>query len=105
MTNNAENLHVVLLRYTRPIEEIEAVTPEHRAWLDGHYASGRFIVSGPQNPRTGGVILARGDKEGLAELLKEDPFAKHGLAEYDIVSFVPVKRAKGFGFTEAPVIE
>lgn len=100
-----EHLHVVLLRYTRPIEEIEAATPDHRAWLDEHYRSGRFVVSGPRDPRTGGVILATGDKESLAELLKGDPFAQRDLAEYEIVSFVPVKRGVAFGLTSAPIVE
>jgi uncharacterized protein YciI len=86
-------MFVVTLTYVRPIEEIEAKTAEHRAWLDQHVQSGLLIATGPMVPRTGGVLIARGGgtKDELAALLKDDPFQVHGLADYVIVEFKPGK--------------
>lgn len=98
-------LHVILVNYTAPLEQIEAVTPAHRAWLDEHYHSGLFITSGPRDPRTGGVIVAAGDKEQLQELLKQDPFSVAGLAEYDIIAFTPVKRGQVLALGGVPLVE
>jgi uncharacterized protein YciI len=81
-------MFVVLLTYTRSHEELDAQLAAHRAFLDTQYAAGVFLASGPQIPRQGGVILARGvTREALQALLQQDPFAMHGLAEYTIVEF------------------
>ena len=53
-------MFVVILRYLKPMDEVEARTAEHRAWLDPHVRSGLLIATGPMVPRTGGVLLARG---------------------------------------------
>ena len=40
-------------------------------------------------PRTGGIILAMAEsKAAVEELIKEDPFYKHELAEFDITEFL-----------------
>jgi uncharacterized protein YciI len=52
---------VLLLSYVKPLEEVDALMREHVAWLRRHYDAGRFVASGRRIPRTGGVILARGD--------------------------------------------
>ena len=82
-------MFLVTITYTRPIEEIEAKTVEHRQWLDQHIASGLLILAGPMVPRTGGVLIARdgGTKDELAAILREDPFQIHGLADYVITEF------------------
>jgi uncharacterized protein YciI len=86
-------MYVVLLTYVKPMAEVEAVTAEHRAWLDPHVASGLLIATGPQVPRTGGVLLARGGgtKAELEALLKSDPFQIAGVASYQIIEFAPGK--------------
>ena len=82
-------MFLVTITYTRPIEEIEARTVEHREWLDQHIASGLLILAGPLVPRTGGILVARGGgtKDDLAAVLAEDPFKVHGLADYAITEF------------------
>lgn len=86
-------MFVVTLTYLKSIEEIEARTAEHRAWLDQHVQSGLLIATGPMVPRTGGVFLARGGgtTAELAALLRDDPFQVHGLVRCDIVEFAPGK--------------
>lgn len=86
-------MFVILITYTRPIEEIVAKTDEHRAWLQQHVDSGLLIATGPMVPRTGGVLLARGGstKDELESLFKADPFRIHDLATYRVIEFSPVK--------------
>lgn len=83
-------MYAVILTYTRPIPEVDAQMEGHRAWLEAHYASGLFVLSGRRVPRTGGVILARGGTEAeLQAHLAEDPFAIAGVARYEIYAFEP----------------
>ena len=84
------SVYVLTLTYTAPLDRIDALLPAHRRWLDEHYAAGTFLASGPRIPRNGGVILARGRSGGdVAALVREDPFARAGAAEYAVVEFVP----------------
>ncbi|MFC6590817.1 YciI family protein [Deinococcus lacus] len=99
-------LHVILVHYTAPLEAVEAVTPAHREWLDIHYRSGLFIVSGPREPRTGGLILAQGESpEQLLEVMQDDPFYKAGVAEYEVIAFRPVKRGRMIELSGVPLTE
>ncbi|HKU67358.1 MAG TPA: YciI family protein [Candidatus Baltobacteraceae bacterium] len=90
-------MFLLLSRYVKPLEEIDRVLPEHREFLDRNYKSGLFILSGPLNPRTGGVILtADASRETIEAVLAEDPFVRAGVSEYDIVEFSVTKHAGWF---------
>ena len=62
-----------------------------------------FIASGPQNPRTGGIILSQlQDRKKLEDILKDDPFQIHDIADYKMkdvsgnnISLNEIKTAKG----------
>jgi len=85
-------MYVILLKYLKPIEEVDRFVVRHRAYLDELYGIGLLIASGPQNPRTGGVLLAKGiDRSALDGYLSQDPFALEGIAEYSVIEFDPVK--------------
>ncbi len=85
-------MFVILLHYLKPIEDVERVVVPHRAYLDELYKSGVLLASGPQVPRTGGVLLAKGmNKDDLWELLQKDPFYTEGIAEYKLIEFDPIK--------------
>lgn len=87
-------MFVILLHYVKPLTEIDRLAADHGAFLDRHYAAGRFLVSGRKVPRTGGVILARArSREELDAILSEDPFAQNGAAEYTVIEFQPTKHA------------
>lgn len=93
MTHSTENLFVLIVKYIRPAAEVEARRLEHREWLDVYYRSGQFLVSGPQVPRDGGIILAKGGtREEWQKTTLEDPFVIAGVAEYEVIEFEPVKR-------------
>jgi uncharacterized protein YciI len=88
---------VLLLTYVKPLDEVDALMREHMAWLRGHYAAGRFVVSGRQIPRTGGVILARGDdREEIEAIAASDPFVKGGVATCEVVQFRASQSEPGF---------
>lgn len=85
-------MFVLLSRYLKPLDEVDKVTAEHRAFLEEHYASGDLLISGPQNPRTGGVIITKEmTREAVEAMLANDPFVKHGLSEYQIIEFKPTR--------------
>ncbi len=90
-------MFIALLTYVRPLEEIDALVPAHVAFLDRHYASGLFVVSGRQVPRTGGVIVIAGHDRGqVTTILEQDPFKQAGVATYELVEFAPIKVQPGF---------
>jgi uncharacterized protein YciI len=90
-------MFVLLLTYIKPLDEVDALMRKHMAWLNEQYDAGRFIVSGRQIPRTGGVILARGeDRTEIEALAAGDPFVAGGVATCEVVQFRASQTAKGF---------
>lgn len=88
---------VIESTYLADLAQIDAKLAEHRAHLETGFRSGILLASGPQQPRTGGVILARAkDKAEIEEFLARDPFARAGLAKYRVVEFEPVKQSALF---------
>jgi len=70
---------------------------ENVTFLDQYYAENKFIFSGRENPRTGGVILVRKvDRNELTEILKQDPFFQNDIADYEITEVIPTKYDKDF---------
>jgi uncharacterized protein YciI len=87
---------VLLLTYVQPLPEVDALMRRHIAWLDEHYASRQFVVSGRRIPRTGGVIVARGDdREDIEALAATDPFVRGGVATVEVIQFRASQRAAG----------
>ncbi len=83
-------MFVILLHYLKPLSEVDRYVAEHRAFLERHYATGNFLLSGRQQPRSGGVIIARGETRAQIEaIVREDPFNREQIARYEIVEFVP----------------
>ena len=85
-------MFVIMVNYIKPLSEIDAHLEAHRRFLDEGYSAGYFLASGPQVPRTGGVILARAASMGeLQDFIDKDPFNRSGLATYEIVEFTALK--------------
>lgn len=83
---------IISLDYLVPMERVAEVVTEHRRFLDAGYERGWFLASGPRNPKTGGMIVARApSREALEAFLKDDPFQAQGIAAYHFVEFEPVK--------------
>jgi uncharacterized protein YciI len=87
-------MFVVELIYKADLAAIDAQMRAHMAFLKKHYAAGTFVVSGRKVPRDGGIIIATGKSRAEIEaIVKEDPFVKHGLAEFRIIEFRASQRA------------
>ncbi len=92
-------MFIITLTYKQPLEVVEQYLVAHRTFLEEGYVNNYFVASGPQNPRTGGIIIAcLRDKKILADLLQRDPFYIHGIADYQIAEFIPVKFHKNFEY-------
>jgi uncharacterized protein YciI len=90
-------MYLVLVTYIKPIEDVDAHLANHRAYLDKFYSTGNLICSGPQNPRTGGLLLANfANTNEVWSFIHNDPYYLNQIADYKIVEFNPVKYAKGF---------
>lgn len=69
----------------------EAV-PRHRAFLQDGYDQGLLLMSGPREPRTGGIVIARaGSLEHVETFFSKDPYKREGLATHSFQEFTPVK--------------
>ncbi len=89
---------VVMLKYLVPLEEVAANVTDHRAHLDRGYSQGWFLASGPLNPKTGGVIIARAPgRDYIEKLIEQDPFKLKGIASFEILEFEPVKKHPDMG--------
>jgi uncharacterized protein YciI len=88
-------MYVILLKYLKPIEEVNKQVVPHRAYLETLLQEGILIASGPQIPRTGGVFLFKGiERSEVDELIAKDPFSIEGIAEYTVIQFDPVKQSE-----------
>lgn len=85
------------LTYVKPAAELEKHLEAHFAFLEHYYNVGKFICSGMKQDRTGGVILFNADNEAeMRQIIEEDPFYLHDIADYTIISFRPTRCAPAF---------
>lgn len=90
-------MFIIILTYKQPIEIVDKHIVEHRAYLDDGYNKNLLIASGPQNPRTGGILISQlKDREQLEHFLQQDPFTVHQIADYEIIEFEPIKYHPNF---------
>ncbi|MCB0489209.1 MAG: YciI family protein [Cyclobacteriaceae bacterium] len=82
-------MFIIDLNYIVPLERLDAYMADHVKFLRKYYKLNVFVASGRKVPRTGGIILALADsKEDIENILKEDPFYSHKLAEFTITQFL-----------------
>lgn len=81
-------MFALIVKYIRPLEDVDRFLADHRSYLGTLFEAGLLIGSGPQQPRVGGVILVKGDDpETARRVVENDPFYKNGIAEYQTVQF------------------
>jgi uncharacterized protein YciI len=84
-------MFVVILTYKVSIDTIDQFLMAHRNYLGEQYDKGYFLMSGPQEPRSGGVIIANvADRKLLMDVISKDPFKINELADYQVIEFYPV---------------
>lgn len=95
-------MFVILVTYKKSLDMTDKYLTDHAHFLDQCYQNNYFIVSGRRNPRVGGVILSKlQDKKQLEDIIKQDPFYIHGIADYEFIEFTPSKFHSDF----APFVE
>ncbi len=84
---------MVEITYLASADQMAETVPLHRAFLQTGYERGWLLLSGPQNPRLGGIVVGRAPSlEELQAFFSADPYQTKGLASYRFVEFDPVKR-------------
>lgn len=89
-------MFLIIIDYLKPMTFVDEHTPAHRAYLDECYQQGKLLISGPQVPRTGGVIIA--NVKTLAEvhdIIHNDPFSIHDVGTFNVIEFLPLKYHAG----------
>lgn len=87
-------MFVIELVYKADLSEIDTHMKPHMAFLEKHYATGTFLMSGRKVPRDGGIILALAkDKQEIEGIMAQDPFCRLGLAEFRVIEFRASQRA------------
>lgn len=81
-------MFIINLNYIVPLEQLDAHMTDHVKFLRKYYSKNMFVASGRKVPRTGGIILALAkSKEEVEQIISEDPFYIHKLAEFNITEF------------------
>lgn len=82
-------MFLLILHYKTDLQTVDSYVPGHTKYLQKNYELGNFILSGRRIPRAGGIIIARAEnEEAVRDIIKEDPFYIHGVAEYEIIPFI-----------------
>lgn len=88
---------LVEITFKVPLEKIEPIVPAHRAHLQIGYDQSLLLCSGPQNPRVGGILIAKAESlEALQAFCTKDPYIVNAVADYRYIEFNPVKRQPAF---------
>jgi uncharacterized protein YciI len=91
-------MFIIELTYTADLTRIDASMRAHMQFINAHYASGHFVVSGRKIPRDGGIIIAVGkDRDEIEAIARQDPFVAKGLATARVIEFRASQRAEDAG--------
>ncbi len=92
MNTTQIKLFTVITRYVVNIEIINENRTAHVKFLDKYYKEGKILLSGRQNPLTGGLIIIHAEsKEEAEKIMSDDPFYKNKLIEINIYEFEPMR--------------
>ncbi|MQY08933.1 hypothetical protein ACRB68_70440 [Actinomadura sp. RB68] len=76
-----------MLTYQAPLDTIDELKDEHYANPKGLFAQGMVQMAGRLEPRTGGLIIAEGDRADVEAAVASDPFVTSGAATVQITEF------------------
>jgi uncharacterized protein YciI len=84
---------MIEITYCVPVEQLGEIVTQHRTFLQLGYECGWLLMSGPQNPKTGGIVIARAPSlQALKAYFQDDPYLLYEVATHRYVEFEPVKR-------------
>ena len=82
-------MFIINLNYIVPLEQLDAHMADHVKYLRTYYKKNVFVASGRKVLCTGGIILALAkSKEEVEQIISEDPFYIHKLADFSITEFL-----------------
>ena len=83
-------LFVVLMHYTKPLAEVDAVRADHVRHLERLAGEGVMRAWARRDPPAGGVLIAAApDRATVEAMVAADPYVKAGVARPEIVAFDP----------------
>ncbi|GAA3141863.1 hypothetical protein GCM10010521_30560 [Streptomyces rameus] len=82
-------MFVIVFRYRASLETIDALKDAHYSNPRGVFATGLARFAGPLEPRTGGLVLAEGERSAVEAAVASDPFVTSGVATAEILQFRP----------------
>ena len=89
-------MFVLLVRYLKPVDEVEEHLDAHRAWVREHAETGTVIAAGREVPLRGGILVAVGvTRDEVDRMIAADPYVTGGVAEYDVREYDMVLAAPG----------
>jgi uncharacterized protein YciI len=88
-------MFILSLTYVKPTEDADRFMAPHMDWVNAGYDSGMFLASGRKNPRTRGVILAKGDRAEIEAYVAADPFTVEGVAVYEMTEIAVTRTVAG----------
>jgi uncharacterized protein YciI len=81
-------LYVILINYTKPLADVDAVRARHIEHIERYASQGIFHAWARRNPPTGGVLVAMApDRAALEAVVAQDPYVAAGVAQAEIVEF------------------
>jgi uncharacterized protein YciI len=81
---------IVEFIYKAPLKRVLKTTPRHREYLQTGYIQNILLMSGPQELRVGGILVAKSDDlEKVKKFCANDPYALEGWADYRFIQFEP----------------
>ncbi len=88
-------LFAVLMHYTRPLAEVDAVRAEHRRHLEEWAARGAVHAWARREPPSGGLLICSApDRAAVERMVAQDPYVTAGVATPEIVEF-PAEDVRG----------
>lgn len=79
------------IHYTASPEVIQRIRPAHREFLHTGYDQNILLMSGPKEPVTDGIAIARANsQEEIQNFFLQDPYALEKAAIHTIYEFSPV---------------
>lgn len=83
-------MFIVELTYKVDLSQVEPYFDGHMAFVKKYFETGHFIASGKKVPRDGGIIFVKASsRDEVVEIVEQDPFVIHDIADYRVVEFLP----------------
>jgi uncharacterized protein YciI len=79
-------MYLILLHYTKPIEQVDAARGPHLEWIAKYSKEGTFLLAGRQTSGKGGCIIAQTPtRDALDAILQEDNYIKADVARHEVI--------------------